>query len=695
MKTWFTEHSTAIVPRPRSQAAKQLGPKHRARLEKARIGVGHVVEFITGKTLRCGAVVSDRRRYIRVLDQDGAIVPVDKDKAVDLSSQQLNPWQPQGKTVVALRQISQRREELKCELDIRPLWELAIEADNDEWSLSELTELYFGEDPGSDKRCALARALNDGHHFNRRGHRFVPLAREVVAQHDENEKQARAEEQWLEDVARWLRSVANGSPTDAPADHGRAIRLLEGEALVGKENPDAREAARLTSKAHLHGPVAAFNVLVKLGHWDENENLDLLRHKIPVSFPVEIEEQECVWTKEAALASRLWFGRVFGVSNAGANGDRAISVRRSLFGGTKIGIHFASPSLVMPPESPFLSQAVDRGVSHCLPDRSIPMLPQQLTSQVRLSETERRPALTAELRLNSSLEVVSREIKLKRIRITDVLPFYEDPSRVSADAHLNLLHQLALQLRSTRREAGAVIICEPEVDISVEDGKVSVRLLDAGSPVKLIWEELRILANSFIGEFCERHAVPAFYRVEPSIPENLLAEDDYDPIAVRNQKRIMPRARLQADPEPHHGLGVEHYVPIDSALHRYTDLLMYQQLVNLLVTDEPRYSPDDLRQAFLQTAWCRETRRDIETKSRRYWLLKYLEGFTGQDLEGVVLERLRHGCLVQLSNCLLWSFAPASPDERLSPGDRIRVAVNGVSARRNTIQLANPQRVQG
>ncbi|MDP6115273.1 MAG: RNB domain-containing ribonuclease, partial [Planctomycetota bacterium] len=234
-----------------------------------------------------------------------------------------------------------------------------------------------------------------------------------------------------------------------------------------------------------------------------------------------------------------------------------------------------------------------------------------------------------------------------------------------------------------------------EVDISVEDGKVSVRLLDAGSPVKLIWEELRILANSFIGEFCERHAVPAFYRVEPSIPENLLAEDDYDPIAVRNQKRIMPRARLQADPEPHHGLGVEHYVPIDSALHRYTDLLMHQQLVNLLVTDEPRYSPDDLRQAFLQTAWCRETRRDIETKSRRYWLLKYLEGFTGQDLEGVVLERLRHGCLVQLSNCLLWSFAPASPDERLSPGDRIRVAVNGVSARRNTIQLANPQRVQG
>jgi exoribonuclease-2 len=690
MKTWYYDKTWRTSPYMRSQAARLFTER---RGGEAKDGVGHVVEFVKGGQHRCGVVLSQRRSYLCVFDQDGKETLAHHDKIVDVSFQILNPWQPREETIGNLREIAQARDKLKESLDVRTLWELVAQSEHREWSLGELVELCYGNDPGSDGRCALSRALDGGHLFERRGQKFIPLDPEAVAQNDEAEAKAEREEEWFHEAGEWLRELADGKPCSAPRDAERAFRLLAGEAIFGAENPDAHEAAKLMKLAHLHGPQAAFGALVKAGHWDEDENLDILRYDVPVSFSDEAiaEAEACSWTPEALKARGLWFARVYGLSRDGGECDRAISIRRRLFG-YKVGVHFCSPALMVRPDSVLQAEAAERGTSLRLPDRIVRMLPAAATSKLRLSTEERRPTLTVEIRLNSCLEVQGTSIRLQRVRLTHALSFDEADARFSADKRLGRLREIARRFRKKRQESGAVIIPEPEIELAVKDRKAELRPVAPGSPSGLVSDELRIFANSMMGEFCAARQVPAIHRAELPASKNVVKSDDYDPVACYEQKRLMPKARLQVAPGPHHGLGVDRCVPVDKPLHRFTDLLMHQQLVHVLTHAAPLYTADDLEQAILQTAWARETGNKIEASARHYWLLKWLERLVGEDAEAVVLERRRDGLLVELRDCLLRAFVPADREARFAPGDNVTVAVGHVSARGDEIQLGHPRK---
>jgi len=692
MKTWYYDKTWRTDPYARAQAARHFTER---RGGETKYGVGHVVEYVKGNQHRCGVLLAHRRHFVRVLDQDGKERPVHQDKIVDVSSQMLNPWQPHDEAVAKLREIARTRDEIKDTLDARTLWELVSEGEPREWTLAELTDLYFREDPGADSRCALSRVLDDGHLFARRGQKFSPLRPERVAQHDEAEAKARREAEWFQQAGEWLRSVADGNPVAPPDDSERAIRLLEGEALFGTENPDAHQAARLTKLAHLHGPQAAFGALVKLGRWDEDENLDLLREEFPTTFSDEAlaEAEACEWPQPALKASRLWLGRVYGLSRSGGDCERAISIRRRLFGGCVVGVHFASPALMVAPDGHVEAEARERGVSVRLPDRIIRMIPAAVATKLRLTTEELRPTLTVEVRLDSRLRVQDHSIRLRRVRLSESLTFDDADARIGTDARLGKLHDIAQKLRQARRETGAIIIPEPGLELAVRDKEIDLRLVEPGSASRLIWDELRVLANSLAGEFCRSRQLPALHRVEEPVSDNLIRSDDYDPVASREQKRLMPRARLQVEPGRHSGLGVDHYAPIDRPLHRYTDFLMQRQLLSFFASrGAPLLSTKELGEALLHTAWAREAGTRIERSAERYWLLKYLERSVGKEMEAVVLERRPRGCLVELCECLQRAFVAADRDVRFAPGDRVLVTLRQVSARRDELQLARPRR---
>lgn len=89
-----------------------------------------------------------------------------------------------------------------------------------------------------------------------------------------------------------------------------AIALLKQVALHGEQAEDSAAAARLMQAAHLHGPQAAFEVLIRLGHWQADENLELRRCRVPVAFAPEVlaEAEQRGWWPEARR-SRCWWGR--------------------------------------------------------------------------------------------------------------------------------------------------------------------------------------------------------------------------------------------------------------------------------------------------------------------------------------------------------------------------------------------------
>ena len=686
MKPWYSDLLKRGDPDLRAQVAQALLKEHPPRpIDHA----GCVVEFLRGGRHRCGMVriPSSRTRGLWVLDQEGRESGIRPSKVVDLSPERIE-LRERGEIVRALRQVDQRRERMKQALDLRTLWEIATEESGREWALDEMVDLYFVEEPDSDARTALARALDGGGFFARHGKLFVPLPAEVVEEHGRAARQQQQSAREQEEAAFWLRQVADGHPAARPEGAQDAIDLLEQAALFGAESERAREAAQLMKRAHLHGPLAAFEVLVKLGHWDPDENLDLLRDEVPMSFSAGAlsEAEDAARSASARWGRRWWRGRVYGLALDGGVCEQAFSVRRTFFG-YRVGIHLASPALLFERGAQLLDEAMERGNSLHLPDQAIPLLPPALTSAAGLTSTSRRSALTVELRCDRHWQIRDFSIGLRRVCPRRVLDGEEIEALLPIDRHLRWLRDLALARRCERQGRGEVILAEPEWHLEVREGEIALQGLEADAPARLISEELILLAGALVGEFCVREGIPAIYQVRPAPTEHLVEGDQYDPVRTHAQKKHLPRALLQVEPASEG----ESRAAIGRPFHRGADLLVHQQLAGFIARGVPEYSQEELERGLGGTAWAREIVGKITPSARRYWLLKRLESRVGQEVEAVVVERAGTGLLVELCEGGLKVFIPGGREVWATPGDRIRAKLGQVSARRDLIHLADPQ----
>ena len=686
MRPWYRDVLKEDDPALRAEIARVLLDQHSLRKNRAEEHVGRVIEFRRGKGHLCGVLRPQKgTQGWKVLDQEGKEKNIRGAKIIDISTERVEAEQ-RDEIVQVLRAISRRREAVKARLDLRTLWEVAGEAGERAWSLDELAELYFGEKADSDRRAALARGLDDGYWFIREEREFVARSAEVVAQSDRNVAQRKAKQQRLQEWATWLRSVADGKETERPEGAEEAIALVERAALQKEE--EAGITARLMERAHLHGPLAAFDLLVRLGHWSADENLELRRHRISVEFSEEVmvAAEAGGWRSEA-LKSRRWRGgQVYGFSRDGEECDRAFSIRRTLFG-YRVGVHFASPALLEDEQGFIDGAARDRSSSVHLPERVIPMLPAPISSRCRLATSEHRPSLTVELRYNRRFELKSWKVRVRQVRPGKVLDWEEAERQLAEDRHWQRLHALALALRRRRQGEGALILPESRPELRVRDGEVELQMVDGDVPARQTCEELTIVANSAASAFCREHDIPAVYRVDEGAVEILERGVGEERVWVHEQVKLMSRAALQTEPSRHHGLGVEGYLPANQPLHRYTDLMMHRQLVCFCECGRPAYDKGEMERVLIDTAWARQATGRIAAEGRRYWLLKYLEAKMDEELDAVVLERRGASYLVELSECRLKRTVFGGRELWALPGDRMRVKIVRVSARRDLLRL--------
>ena len=690
MKAWYSRVLEQGDSALRAQVARAL---LKARKPREPDHFGCIVEYLRRGHHCCGVVqvAPGKTRSLWILNQEGKEAWVSHRKLIDMSSEKIGMRQ-RHEIVRALRQVNQRRERIKGELNLRPLWELAAEEPDRKWALNELAELYFGEDPDSDRRTALARLLGERKFFSRQAQHYLSLPAGKVEERGRATERRQRDRDRLEEAALWLRQVADGGEGARPEGAGEAIALLEQAALFEGEGPRAKEAARLMNQAHLHGPLAAFDVLVKLGHWDVNENLELRRCQVPVDFSAEaLAEAAELRSQPAAGRGRRWWGRrVYGFSRDGKVCDRAFSVRRTLFG-YKLGLHFAAPRLAGATGGPGGGGGHGTRGFH-IPSRwfdshvaAFPGLP-----AAELTPGERRPALTVEVRLDLRRQIKGFALRLCRVRPRKVLRMEEAEARLAADPHLRWLNDLARTRRQTRRQRGDLILAAPELNMDFREGAVRIQRLEANQAGPLICEELKLLAQELAGAFCARNGIPSVYRVEPVSPGSSVEGEEYDAARVHAQKKQMSRGRLQTEPPAHGPMRVCIGQPLDG----YEDLLMQRQLLGFMADGTPRYAREDLAQGLSATTLARETAAKVMGSARNYWQLKYLEEKAGEEVEGVVLERAGIGILVELDCCLLKVFVPGGRETWAEPGDRIRAMVGLVSARRDLIRLDHPRPLQ-
>ena len=693
MVRWPRHLTASLDDASRREVARLVQAERSARPTLQRAGT--VLEFRRGGQLLCGYLARDptNRKGYDVIGVDGRRRHLRRDKVVYVSAEYVSMHTPEM-ALTEIRSIDRRREAARRAVDLDALWQVAVEAapDRGDWSLEELVDLHDPGDPDASRRAGMLRALWHGHRFERHGAGWRPRSPEAVEEIEAASAREEAQTSRQAALASWLRGAADGHASDIrPAGAEEALALLESAAL-GEGSP---AAAALTKAANLHGAAAAFDVLVRLGHWSADENLELHRLGLPVKFS-EAAAKAARDLDPAAVPAGWPRRRRLGAGLcATACGERAYRLRRGLTGRAIVDIHMAVPVLWLEAGGVLDQEAAARGLTVRLLERDLLMLPEELTRACRLTPDEARPVLTLSVRLDRDL--TPGRVRLSMGRARPRLSLEDGESRAE-----RRLARLAQELRQRRRRAGAWEALHPAGEIEVRGGRP---LPAAEGPADLIDTELRLLAAEAIARLCDGRA-PAVYAVREGpaggLPETALQGAGDTAAAETLRAHLLEsdalRERLDTSPAPHAGLGLPACAAGARPLTSCVDLAMQRQLLSMAGWRSGPLEAADLERILLETREARESARRVRRSSRRYWTLKWLEGLGGEArLECVVAEARGPGHLVLLPQGSTAAWVPAPRGRRLqaAPGQRLRVRVEQASARRDLLRLAGPELARG
>ncbi|MBX4195565.1 ribonuclease R [Candidatus Parcubacteria bacterium] len=408
-----------------------------------------------------------------------------------------------------------------------------------------------------------------------------------------------------------------------------------------------------------------------------------------VDFPHEVEKEAAEWkekwAKEDHLKDRKDFRdtTTFTIDPVDAKDfDDAISFKKLENGDYEIGIHIADVSHFVQPKTALDDEAVKRGTSIYLVDRTIPMLPEILSNDLcSLNPNEDKYAFSAVFIMNLEGEVKERWFG-KTLINSDKRFSYEEAQQVLDDGkgpfleELMTLNKIAYKLREEKFKNGA---------IEFETDEVKFVLDESGKPVKVVRkirkdthkliEDFMLLANREVAT--HMHSVgksntkTAFvYRIHDSPDRDKIinlatfvkalgfelkhkdgettAEDigkmirsvegsPAEALVKTAAIRSMSKAIYSTSNIGHFGLAFEYYTHFTSPIRRYPDLMVHRLLYRYLThgkieADEvAKYQrlSDESSERELEAA-------EAERASIKYKQVEYMSGHVGQEFEALV-----------------------------------------------------------
>jgi ribonuclease R len=274
--------------------------------------------------------------------------------------------------------------------------------------------------------------------------------------------------------------------------------------------------------------------------------------------------------------------------------DDAVLVRDRANGGYELQVHIADVAEYVHPGSPLDLEARIRGTSVYFPDRAIPMLPHELSSNIcSLLPQQDRLVLSCLMQLDAAGNIKSFEIVEGVIRSAARMTYTDVHSILAGDAETRArysalvpeferMKKLAVLMNQRREERGSIDFDLPEPVIEFdENGQMRGVTRAERTWANRLIEEFMLAANECVATWLEDLGVPSLYRIhEKPDPrrvvqfEELAAGFGYSlglgPLPV---KRIQTRQERRES----HGQGRnprQHEVPEDIAVTPR----MYQKL---------------------------------------------------------------------------------------------------------------------
>ncbi|MBF0467459.1 MAG: RNB domain-containing ribonuclease [Desulfamplus sp.] len=655
------------------------------------MNTGNIVEYIDQQKIICAVVLQIKNQRLRLLTEHNREVNLSTGRVAHCSRELIDISATRDFIVRSLKQIAISRHEMSKTIDIKELWELLHE-DESPIDLDTMTSFCFDPPVTSDHEASVIRAFfNDKLYFKFGKEDFTPNSPTQIEIRLRQIEDVRKKEQLIDLGATWLKELEKGAVSPVPAPE--ILHILQDYYIHEKESRCAADARAIMAKNGTDSPQQIFTHLVKAGIWDHDENIDLIRMDIPVSFPNQVNEQSrlLILSHEDFLndPKRRDLRTVPLITIDGQSTldyDDAISLQKDDNGYT-LGIHIIDVGFYIKDGDPIDRHARTRGSSIYMPDDKIPMLPSNLSEGLcSLKEDESRPGISTIVRLNRFFEIIDYEIVASVIKVHHQMTYTEANILNGEDDPITTLHKIATVLRDKRMKAGAVQITLPEVNIWIEDGKeIGISRIDRENPSRMLVSELMILANSLMAEFLVKHNMPAVFRSQPDPKQRLFQGIETSLFLNCMQRRQLNRAVISTRPENHSGLGVRAYVTATSPIRRYYDLLTQRQIRGVLGYEKP-YSKDDLDQILQIIEIPVSNTGKVQHQRRRYWLFRYLERMKGAKEEAIVLDCRRDFYTVLLKEYMLEWRVPAG-GLSLKPGDIVHVTIQHADARRDQLSL--------
>ena len=293
------------------------------------------------------------------------------------------------------------------------------------------------------------------------------------------------------------------------------------------------------------GENARGRVIEILGYPDDfgvDVEIVIRKHHLPHRFPPQALAQAQSFSptiRADELAGRTDFRGMDVVTIDGETArdfDDAVWVDRAASGNYLLHVHIADVSHYVRPGTPIDLEARLRGASVYFPDRAIPMLPLELSTELcSLKPRLDRLALSALLEIDHRGDVVSQEFvpavirSVERMTYTNLhLVLEGDPGQCERYRNLAdrfaLMRELALILNRKRVRRGSIDFDLPEPLIEFgEWGEMTGVTRAPRNIAHRIIEEFMLAANEAVALHLEQSGAPALYRIhETPDPKRVL-----------------------------------------------------------------------------------------------------------------------------------------------------------------------------